>query len=77
MCLRVEVLTTSRQARVAVRHVRERGQGLRRAPYACGAGHQRSNALDVHLPRRPLCEVLAKRIVEPVDGRGCKLPPVV
>jgi hypothetical protein len=41
------------------------------ALHACRARNQRSNALNVHALRGALGEVLAKGVVETVDGGSC------
>ena len=73
----IEVRATLWQARVAIRYPTERGERLPGAPQASRARDQRPNALDVRAPRGPLGgplgKVLAKGVVEAMDGGGCSV----
>jgi hypothetical protein len=67
----VKVRATLREARVAIGLPTEIGERLSGALDARRACDQRANALHVRASRGALGEVLAKGVVEAVDGGGC------
>ena len=74
MDLAVEILAAALETRVALGHASERFERLRRPADARRAADERCDALDVHLGRGALGEILAKRVVQPVDS-GVRGPP--
>src|SRR5439155_3902898 len=68
MNLAVEVLAAALESQVAVHHPSERSERLRCPADTRRAAYERTDALYVHLGRRALGEVLAKGVVELVDG---------